>query len=307
MVLGSNTILVWLGVMSLASCAVSPTTPLISQESLSSTALVPRIVGGNPADPGEWPWAVALVDPTEEGADGQFCGGALIADRWVLTAAHCVFPPRFSQQSKVVIGRVNLDDLSVGERIDIKRVVIHPDFSNFRYNRWDEEYIGQDPTPSEGSRIPRQFADIALLYLAKPARETQFLQLATPRDQEVYKPGSLSTVIGWGTTTDTPPFDFPPLFEVNVPIASHQDCNAPEAYNGAVNEDWICAGLAEGGKDACFGDSGGPLMVFDPSAGWLSVGIVSTGFNCARPNKYGIYTFVPKYTHWIKRTIRRAT
>jgi len=67
-----------------------------------------------------------------------------------------------------------------------------------------------------------------------------------------------------------------------------------------ITDNMICAGFFEGGKDACYGDSGGPFVVRDGHGGWKQVGIVASGDGCAKPEGYGIYTRVPAVFDWIK-------
>ncbi len=86
--------------------------------------------------------------------------------------------------------------------------------------------------------------------------------------------------------------DYPErLQEVELPVVDREICNAPEAYDGSITENMLCAGYAQGGEDSCKGDSGGPLMVFsEEQDGWVQTGVVSWGEGCAEPNHYGVYT-----------------
>merc|ERR1711915_198579 len=100
---------------------------------------------------------------------------------------------------------------------------------------------------------------------------------------------------GWGTTSSggTQPQI---AREVTVPIRTQSECQS--AYGNAVNQNMICAGVPEGGKDSCQGDSGGPLTVDNGGKHYLA-GIVSWGTGCGSPGKYGVYTDVPNYIDWI--------
>lgn len=235
------------------------------------------IVGGEPAEPGEWGWQVMVT------AGPKFCGGSLIATEWVLTAAHCLYHgeegPIAANNILATIGEYNRRRPEGTEQvIGVSEVVIHEDYGN-----------------GEGN-------DIALLHLETPAilgNAVAVVPLLTEETLALAAVGRLATVTGWGanneegTTSRT-------LMEVRVPIIANNACN--RSY-GNITEKMLCAGYAEGGKDACYGDSGGPLVVTDEDEQWYLAGIVSFGFGCARANFYGVYTRVSQYTKWIEETM----
>ncbi len=136
--------------------------------------------------------------------------------------------------------------------------------------------------------------DIALLYLANYSEQPPMaLYSGKP------KAGTKATAVGWGHTvfrgqgSDI-------LQEVDAPIVSNEVCNQPESYNGQIIDSQLCAGFAKGGKDACNGDSGGPLMALQDGK-YKQVGIVSGGNGgCAEPNKYTYYTRVSSFRTWIE-------
>ena len=106
-------------------------------------------------------------------------------------------------------------------------------------------------------------------------------------------------MIGWGARSEDSregllSYD---LQQVELPVVSEEDCTT--SMGRMINENLLCAGYIEGGKDACHGDSGSPLMVPDGSGGWQLAGIVSFGIGCARPTFYGVYTRVSQYNDWI--------
>jgi len=251
-------------------------------------AVIPLIVGGRPADPGEYPWMVALVNASSANPYfSQFCGGALIDPEWVLTAAHCVVFNGFvthPDDIDVVLGVNNLDEGptsgSSGQRIGVAHVVPYPAY-----------------------REATSDSDVALLHLAAPASlapaTVDTIDLASLDDGALVAPGTIATVTGWGVTSEGSPFRSNALLEVDVPIVSNATCNAPASYDGAVTDNMLCAGFADGGKDSCQGDSGGPLIVPDGSGGWLVAGVVSWGDGCARPDLYGVYARVSPFKSWI--------
>jgi hypothetical protein len=245
-----------------------------------------QIVGGQTAGPGEYPWQVALVAAGfANPLNGQFCGGSLIDDEWVLTAAHCVVESgqvTGPAEIDVVVGINNLSDGptsgSQGQRIDVAEILVHPDYNSATTDQ-----------------------DIALLRLANPATLNATVATiipAGPENAALFEAGDTATITGWGATAQNGGGS-DALLEVSVPIVSNATCNAPTAYDGEITANMLCAGLAEGGKDSCYGDSGGPLIVPDGGGGWLQAGIVSWGYGCAQPNAYGVYTRLSNYKSWI--------
>lgn len=213
------------------------------------------IVGGREAP--ATPWAVALFD-----RGTFFCGGALIAPDKVVTAAHCTVArtalgvrDRVPADVTVVAGRADLDTTG-GQAVGVAALWRHPAFTEV----------------SAGD-------DVATLTLATPLpyRPVRISDAASGQ----------ATVYGWGRTSELSP-PSRRLREVDVPIRADAECAAevPDYRPGAM----LCAGYPEGGKDACEGDSGGPLTV----AGEL-VGLVSYGRGCARPGQPGVYTRLSLY------------
>ena len=146
-------------------------------------------------------------------------------------------------------------------------------------------------------------ADIALLRLEKPI-DHPFAQLLEAFDDEAERAGRIATVVGWGKTNQAVRVDS--LQQVEVPFVSQSTCvSAYQQFGYTITTNMLCAGLAEGGKDACSGDSGGPIMVPEYASDettptkWLIAGIVSWGKDCAKPNAYGVYTRVSNFVPWI--------
>jgi len=153
----------------------------------------------------------------------------------------------------------------------------------------------------EKIRIHEKYAgvenDIALMKLSQLLdMSNNYIEgVCLPKRNQDFGEGTPSLVSGWGKLKESGPLS-ETLQVVVVPIMSDQTC--AKYYKGQIEDTMICAGLAEGGKDACQGDSGGPHIVFQDGRALL-VGVVSWGRGCAREGAPGVYTEVSKYLDWI--------
>nr|KAF6382814.1 mannan binding lectin serine peptidase 1 [Pipistrellus kuhlii] len=252
-----------------------------------SRNLIARIFNGRPADKGTTPWIAMLSH-----LNGQpFCGGSLLGSNWILTAAHCLHHSlnpedpilhdsdlRSLSHFKIIMGkhwRQRSDETE--QHLEVKHIFLHPQY---------------DPNTFEN--------DVALVELSTgPVLNDFVMPICLP--ESTPEEGTMVIVSGWGKQflqrlPET-------LMEIEVPIVAHSTCQ--EAYaplKKKVTRDMICAGFKEGGKDACAGDSGGPMVTLDKETDqWYQVGVVSWGKDCGKKDLYGVYSYVYSNRDWIQR------
>lgn len=241
-----------------------------SQNPLPQETLEPEIVGGTTATAGAYPWMARLV---RNGT--SFCGGSLLHQSWVITAAHCVDGSVTAASLSVILGD---HQGSVNEGTEQSRgvaeIILHPNFSAATLNN-----------------------DLALLRLSTPA--TLNARVVIARIAALPDVGTSLRVIGWGRTFENG-LSADRLQQVNVPLVSNINCN--NAYPGQITDSMFCAGLPQGTMDACQGDSGGPIFL--PNTRYL-VGLVSWGTGCARPELFGVYTDLARFNTFIYSFVPR--
>ncbi|MBY0453849.1 MAG: trypsin-like serine protease [Burkholderiaceae bacterium] len=249
---------------------------------LAQNLSAPQIVGGQLAAAGAWPWQVRLRITT---ASGTFlCGGSLLSDRWVLTAAHCVVGDdeiTTLAPSAITVRAGSLQKDSGGQVVNVTRIVRHASYS---------------PVTTDN--------DMALLELFSPVTLSSTANVVPPllasQEATLAATNTLATVTGWGTTSSGGSTSSA-LMQVQVPLLTSSACASQSAYGSAkITNNMICAGYPAGGKDSCQGDSGGPLVVPDGRGGYVLAGIVSWGQGCALPNYPGVYTRVANYQAWLE-------
>ncbi|KAF5300956.1 hypothetical protein FQA39_LY10926 [Lamprigera yunnana] len=236
-----------------------------------------RIVGGGNAGLGAWPWQAALYK------EGEFqCGATLLTDRWLLSAGHCFFHS-LDDHWVARIGALRRGTAlpSPYEQLrPITQIILHPGYV-------DVGFVN----------------DISLLQMEIPVIFSDYVRpICLPTSDSVLNDNRICTVIGWGQLFEVGRIFPDTLQEVQVPIISTLECQKHTLFLPLykITDDMFCAGYDRGGRDACLGDSGGPLMCSEPDGRWVLYGITSNGYGCARANRPGVYTKVVNYLTWIQ-------
>ncbi|XP_001199035.1 trypsin-1 [Strongylocentrotus purpuratus] len=249
------------------------------------------IIGGEPAEEYAWPWQVAMF----KNGEFVYCGASLIDPWWVMTAAHCVDRCNLCKPEAYEFraGSTSLTkDTDVTQKLQVSKIIVHPDFDFEDYYNFDN--------------------DIALFKMREPFTLTEDYRvnticLPTGDMNDEFVIGQDAIVTGWGTLVWDGEEEFPDVLnEVVVPIYNQTQC---DELVGDVTDNMICAGLKEGGVDACSGDSGGPLVAY-PSNNtdqYYQIGVVSWGNGCGDPNSPGVYTRVTRYEDWIRSFFNTPT
>ncbi|MBS4013114.1 MAG: trypsin-like serine protease [Bacteroidetes bacterium] len=239
-----------------------------------------RIVGGTTASITDFPWQVAIMTSS----NAQFCGGTVISEYWILTAAHCLGS---YSNIKIRAGVTNKTHTTGQDRV-VAQEIKHPQYVASTHRN-----------------------DIALLRLSTPldlsGANVKAIPIVTAAHASagIQDPGVIATITGWGATSEGGSASNT-LLKASVPIVSNAQAMSPGYYTtGQVTDDMICAGnLTQGGVDACQGDSGGPFVVpaADSPVGYRLAGATSWGIGCARPYYPGIYARVSYFQTWIQTT-----
>jgi len=253
------------------ACALGASQPVQAQTSS------PRVVAGVPSSATRRPYHVSI----EVRGVGHVCGGSIIKEDRILTAAHCLVDlALFPSEITIVAGRSSL--LETGQRRSISQLAIHPMFREVVGGRNDGILIN----------------DVAVLSLSTPLTfnsRVQPIAYALPRDNSFERPDTPLNVVGFGATRDGGELSTQ-LMEATVPAIARGQ--AAQALGVQLNG----SHLAAGGRlqDSCQGDSGGPLVATRPDGTLVQVGIVSFGFGCGNPGLPGVYSRVSGLAPFIR-------
>lgn len=240
---------------------------------LDDPTLEPQIIDGNAVEKGKYPFMVALYYRQDGSPSSrtQFCGGTLIDEDSVLSAAHCL-QGESPQTVGATVGRTVLDS-DQGKVREVTEFFKHP-----RYDRSETGFA----------------YDSAVLKLDQPVSGIEPIRVASEDQNRFETPGRDLVVTGWGTTAkDPPPEEFPErMRKAMVPVVS--DSRTADIYNRNVKRFYPPLMVAAGGegRDTCIGDSGGPMFDRTDSGAFVQVGITSFGLGCAEEDIPGVYTEV---------------
>ncbi|XP_028932595.1 plasma kallikrein-like isoform X2 [Ornithorhynchus anatinus] len=239
-----------------------------------STKTNVRVVGGTKSAPGEWPWQVSLH--VKKSTQHLLCGGSIIGPRWILTAAHCFDGLNLPALWRVYGGILNQSTIDENTPFSrVQEIIIHSQY-----------------------KVLNSGHDIALMKLESPLNFTDLQRpicLPTPEDTGVTLANCWVT--GWGYSRENGEVQAI-LQKAKIPVISNLECQ--ERYpQHKVTSGMVCAGYKDGGKDACKGDSGGPLACKHHGV-WHLTGVTSWGEGCARKDHPGVYTRVAEYVAWIQ-------
>ncbi|KAM4657575.1 transmembrane protease serine 9 [Amazona ochrocephala] len=241
----------------------------------STTAVAfSKIVGGSTAARGEWPWQVSLWLRRKE----HKCGAVLIADRWLLSAAHCFDIYSDPKMWVAFLGTPLLNGVD-GTTEKIFRIYKHP-----FYNVYSLDY------------------DVALLELSAPVKFSSTIKpICLPDNSHIFHEGARCFITGWGSTKEGG-LMAKHLQKAAVNVIGDQACK--KFYPVQISSRMLCAGFPQGTVDSCSGDAGGPLACKEPSGKWFLAGITSWGYGCARPYFPGVYTKVTAVQGWIAQNLK---
>nr|XP_033340298.1 trypsin-2-like [Megalopta genalis] len=242
----------------------------------ASYGLTGRIVNGTKAVSKQFPYQVSLQRSYNS---RHFCGGSLIDEYYVLTAAHCMFlngEQILPWTVAIVAGELQLDtQTKAGQRRGVDEIYVHSEFNSSTLQN-----------------------DVALLHLKVPFKLTEEI---TPILLAVEPPkaDTVCQVSGWGYTAENYPVVSNDLMYVDLPIVDTEVCAKLMVNITDMLPGMFCAGYMEGQRDACQGDSGGGMIC----NGHLT-GVVSGGYGCAHPQTPGIYSSVLFFEDWILKNMK---
>ena len=244
-----------------------------------------RIVGGRIARRNEYPYQVAIRYREETLA---FCGGTIVDNNWVLTAAHCFYGDkgytRTADELEIVPGtQADLTD-PVTRRfaVPVTKIIVHPNYNT-----------------------KTQANDIAMLKVSDSLIQNQNGIFSEKLDMDQGSVGNMvgltATATGYGFITEVGPRS-PQLRSVELEIMDNTKC---AVYNKFDSNIMLCAGLHEGGRDTCQVDSGGPLMARESNGKQVLIGVTSFGAGCGRQGYPGVYARASNYQKFVQDVIRQ--
>ncbi|XP_074522534.1 haptoglobin [Halichoeres trimaculatus] len=272
------------------TCLADRTAAEESAHSLSGSRLASlrskRMIGATLAPHVPWQAMVYLSDTV---LDGGLGGGALISDRWVLTAGRNLFVRKSRQDNqgksplipKVYLGIHGRVEATEANAFAVEKVVLHPGFQN--HTDWDN--------------------DLALIQLKSPVvMSDKVTPIPLPEKGQIPPNGGVITGWGWGTD-----FAFSPSLKFLALPLSDSCLQERSVFAPTVDENMFCSGSLEFGQNVCFGDAGSALVVEDPDTKEIyAAGILSYDKPC-RERQNAVYMKLSAYLPWIHSVIRGDT
>jgi len=249
------------------------------------------VVGGVSTEVNEYPW-MALLRRKSSSSSEFFCGGSLINDQWIVTAAHCIYAGLTTGELEIRLGEHDRSSNAESTTMTYDASIM---IKNPIYNRVTHAY------------------DIALVKLATKTDISVFTPVCLPAEGADFA-GQLSTLTGWGGTAaarvpgvEDKQLAFKLQELTGLKVYTDEECataiGSVQGYSeSSVTADMLCAG-GEEGKDGCQGDSGGPLVLEGSNQQFQLIGVVSWGIGCARAGLPGLYAETAKFRPWIDRTV----
>jgi len=234
---------------------------------------VTKIVGGQETEENEYPWQVGIATPDYT----PFCGGSIIGEKEILTAAHCT-AGKTPGDLEVLVGSHNIMDGSSGTRVTVCAINDHPNY--------------------DADTVENDYSVLTLCMSLSFTKNVSPVCLPNSGDGVMFE-GKDHVVTGWGATSSGGSGSFL-LKETTVKTMTNNECcTGTNQYGcGQITDVMMCA--ANPGTDSCQGDSGGPLVYYQGNANYVQTGVVSFGTGCADPRYPGVYARVSKVMPWIQ-------